>query len=69
MRELFLYANEHAPSLLIFDDLEGLFQPDSETHRRLMAEWICQFSGLSGLTLVLALTLSPWEIHAAVRKK
>ncbi|XP_064611882.1 vacuolar protein sorting-associated protein 4A-like [Liolophura sinensis] len=69
LRELFSYAKEHAPSILIFDDIEGLFQRDSETCRRLLTEWMVQFTGLTGLTFVLALTLSPWEIDAAIRKR
>ena len=72
LRALFALAREKAPSLLIFDEIDSLIRKrsdaDSDTERRMKAEFLHQMENMHGILLV-GITNMPWELDSAALKQ
>lgn len=80
IRLLFLLANELAPSIIFFDEIDSMCShraTGTEVTRRMKSELLVQMDGLASVTnqdanksvLVLAATNFPWDLDQAFRRR
>ncbi|XP_059487398.1 katanin p60 ATPase-containing subunit A-like 2 [Neocloeon triangulifer] len=76
MRVLFETAKHKAPSVIFLDEFEALACRSTDDHegsKRLRAEFLMQFDGLSSSTaeqvFVLAITNSPWSLQTSILRR
>eukprot|EP01017_Pseudomicrothorax_dubius_P032058 TRINITY_DN4157_c0_g1_i9.p1 TRINITY_DN4157_c0_g1~~TRINITY_DN4157_c0_g1_i9.p1 ORF type:complete len:173 (-),score=26.57 TRINITY_DN4157_c0_g1_i9:400-918(-) len=75
LRALFELAREHAPSIVVFDEMDSIGRKrsgaESETERRIKTEFLRQMDGVTAdaRVHVLATTNMPWELDVAALRR
>lgn len=76
IKNLFLLARQHKPSIIFIDEIDSLCssrsENESESARRIKTEFLVQMNGVGNDTdgiLVLGATNIPWVLDTAVRRR
>ena len=76
VKELFVLAREHKPSIIFIDEVDSLCgsrsENESESARRIKTEFLVQMQGVGNDNdgiLVLGATNIPWTLDSAIRRR